>query len=185
MNRVSLCLSAFLAFAVVSNSLARIGETEKECEERYGAPIQYAPADPNVLVPGTQERWFQKSPLYIRVLFKHGKAVCLFFEGRSGMINSDIEKPLLEANASGEWKRQNAESDFWLREFGVDLGMGPRTWHSASGDRIAYRVYEKVALGLMIANMDFYNDAKDKLEYFQKRVIDRRNKIEQERMKGF
>jgi hypothetical protein len=191
MKSGALWLSVSLVFAVISTSAARLGETEDECEERYGPPIQYAPSDPNVLVPGTQERWFLKSALYVRVLFRQGRAVCLFFERQRGFFTRDMEQALLEANASDEWVDQDINSDYWTKNFGpgAEMDSGPRTWHSASGDRIAHRVRSGGQRGLMIADMSFYKEAKDKLEYFHTKLIERwekrREEQTQERMKGF
>jgi len=187
------CMRGFL-FLVLSavfccQALARLGETEKECEARYGDPIHYVSPYPESIVPDAQERWFKKSKLNVRVLFQQDKAVYIYFQGERGPITRDVEKALLDANGNGEWKDQDIESDYWSREFGVELGTGPRTWHSASGDRIAYRVYDSGAGGLMIADMRFYESAKSRLEHFNKKVIDRFKEWQagqlKKRMEGF
>ena len=183
MNRVGSTACLFLFAVFCCKALARLGETEKECGARYGDPIHYAPHDPKALVPNADERWFIKSPFYVKALFSNGKAVYLYFEHRTSFYGDEAEEVLLDANKSGEWRQQvqylKGHSGFWYQ---------PQSWVSSDTSRIAYRVMgPRRRFALVVADKAFHESAKDTLTYYEQKVA-KQKKDEHEKvhgMKGF
>lgn len=182
-TRPVVILLILCTFAFGATASARLGETEKQCEARYGAPIHYAPSDPKTTVPGTEERWFRKHPFYVRVVFRHGKAVYLCFENKLAFFGDDAEKAVLEANQRGPWRNEIAytqgHNGHWFH---------PQSWSSPAGDRIAYRLMGPTGrFALVVADKAFHEDSEGTLAYGERKAAQRKQEEHKKslNLKGF
>lgn len=96
-------------------SFARLGETYKECDKRYGKPLQVTP-----MQNGTQQRIYRKAGFVVTTVFHYsGRVVEIYFRKADGSPLS-LKESVLFLRASGgksswrkvdqlaEWRRTNA-----------------------------------------------------------------------------
>ena len=118
-------------------SLARLDETEAQCEQRYGKP-QDLPFDKSFpVLSGAVNRTYQYQGWCIGVAFLDGKAVIISYsksaKAPGGItIRDDEAKAILDAESNGgEWKGS--------RSFNLFGPVHPKKWSNTNGS-IAYLV---------------------------------------------
>ena len=88
---------------------ARIGETEAECQQRYGKPVNQAMADMMPILNGAVNHSYSYQGWNIRVAFVNGKAVRVYYSKLSAPmeIKADEVKAILEGEANGgKWEEK-------------------------------------------------------------------------------
>jgi hypothetical protein len=113
-------LLGLLAVAYFCPSLrahARIGETLRECEVRYGSPIYAPPAEH----PAEDKRIYKKGDFTIVIWFLHNKAASITFFKTDQSVIAELDcVSLLNANDPGtnalDWDITNhPDSEIWIR----------------------------------------------------------------------
>ena len=96
--------------AAVSTSSARLGETEAECEARYGKCIAVLSIEPSALADSSLA--FLKEGIKVTISFWKGRAVEVLYGSESlRALSRDGVLTLLAANAAGsEWVRVETNS---------------------------------------------------------------------------
>lgn len=128
MKNIARSLICFLSVALAAQSLARVGETEAECVERYGEPLRQAPGE-----SGRSDKiaWFRKSAFDLCILFEKGRAVSVTYTrapkiGRKAPIAPAEQTSLMRANSGHkDWRELRAtKADDRYETF--DRKMGAR-----------------------------------------------------------
>ena len=102
------------AILVATTAFARLGETETECDQRYGKPIsQSVPKD-----LGDKEKEYSKNGVSVTVIFLHAKAAHIVYK-KTGLSDAEVSS-LLEANGGG-WNAGYGGGDYdcWQRAGGA------------------------------------------------------------------
>lgn len=132
-------------FALVVPLWGRIGETIAQCDFRYGKPIDG---------PSQITRNYSKNGIKIRVDFREGKAVALYYSAESsgfhnllGKLSDDQIQELLKVNAmGGSWKEITEEhptdSLFGKQLLRAD-GLVVASWDYAASHLILETVVEQ------------------------------------------
>lgn len=99
---------------------ARIGESEKQCEARYGTPVS---SDVDPLLGDQKSALYKKSGFLVRITFLTGRAVSIRFEkeDKSPLTIGQIRLLLAFNSGSANWKQTLTEKDGvlgWDREDG-------------------------------------------------------------------
>ena len=116
-----LLLSMLVVCLVVplANVQARLGDTEKEIEARYGQSIGIADkGDAEMLAPTSPTKKYVKAGLVITVGYLEGISAMELFRREDGekMQRAD-EDELLKANrGSSEWKESDEDAGKWTRK---------------------------------------------------------------------
>ena len=129
--------SLFLTFGCLvigcTVALARIGETEEQCDERYGKP--FAVSEDKV------ERTYKKGEFHMRAQFHDGKCDLIMFakpDGTPQEISESERDVLMKANGGGrEWQKSKD---------------GAEVMHFETRDGELYALYN--SRGLMIATRE-------------------------------
>ncbi|MBU0713832.1 MAG: hypothetical protein KJ964_00570 [Verrucomicrobia bacterium] len=117
--------------------LARLDETEAQCEQRYGKPQNSLSDKSFPILSGAVNRIYQYQGWCIRIAFIDGKAVIISYsksaKAAGGItIRNDEVKAILDAEGNGgEWKGS--------RNFNLFKPGHPKKWSNTNGS-IAYLV---------------------------------------------
>jgi hypothetical protein len=127
-SRLLTLLSALALLAPAAR--ARLGESEKQCENRYGTPTG---TDVDPLLGDQKSVLYKKNGFVIRITFLNGRAGSIRFEKEDrSAITQDQIRLLLQFNSNGaEWRQTLTEKDGVLGWDRQD-GKGEAT---ASADR--------------------------------------------------
>ena len=134
------CQALVLIAAISLNpiyGLARLGETEAQCEQRYGKPQDSLSDKSFPVLSGAVNRINQYQGWCIGIAFLDGKAVIISYsksaKAPDGVtIRNDEAKAILDAEGNGgEWKGS--------RSFNLFGPVHPKKW-SNTNDSIAYLV---------------------------------------------
>ena len=110
-NRPFISLAIVILLIVPVSCFARLGETEKESQERYGAPLNLASDRTPSTTAGLITRTYDYKGWKICTTFLNGRAVKLAYQkngknGSSGIIQKDeSEAILIGEQGSGTWKQ--------------------------------------------------------------------------------
>lgn len=113
-----------LACAAAATSSARLGETESQCETRYGKPVSMGKADES----GLKHSTYQSGGFEITVDFLKGVAEKMYFRKRPVDPTEEEMNILLEANAQGHKWQQTERGDAvtrWRRDDGAEAWFSP------------------------------------------------------------
>jgi len=117
--------------------LARLGETEAQCEQRYGKPQDFLSDKSFPILSGAVNRIYQYQGWCIRIAFLDGKAAIISYSKSAktpggASISNDEVKAILDAEGNGgEWKGS--------RSFNLIAPVHPKKWSNTNGS-IAYLV---------------------------------------------
>ena len=117
--------------------LARLGETEAQCEQRYGKPQDSLSDKSFPVLSGAVNRTYQYQGWCIGIAFLDGKAAIISYsksaKAPGGVaIRDDEAKAILDAEGNGgEWKGS--------RNFNLFKPGHPKKWSNTNGS-IAYLV---------------------------------------------
>ena len=119
------------------HTFARLGETEAQCEQRYGKP-QVSLSDKSFpVLSGAVNRTYQYQGWCIMIAFFDGKAAIISYSKAAKTpggvtIRNDEAKAILDAEGNGgEWKGS--------RSFNLFGPVHPKKWSNTNGS-IAYLV---------------------------------------------
>lgn len=120
---------------------ARIGETEKQCDERYGKPV--------AIDERKSTRQYFKADLNVITRFRDGKCDLIMFRKLDDAAQKDVSENerelLLTANGAGrEWKKSTDSTDREFRFETADSEFGA--------------IYFKVTRILMILNREAFSE---------------------------
>jgi len=157
---------AVLAVMLPSWSLARLGETPEQCEDRYGAPIVSKVLAVDSIVPGGVVTLYRKSGLEIKVLYFNGTAGEVRFEksekdalGFAEEFSQTEIESLMGANGGGkEWQDGGPSSG------------GGKMW--ALIDQSAYAIYSKPENSLQFTTAEFYKKLAANIKIEEKKNLD-------------
>ena len=119
------------------HAFARLGETEAQCEQRYGKPQDSLSDKSFPILSGAVNRIYQYQGWCISISFLDGKAVIISYsksaKASGGVaIRNDEARAILDAEGNGgEWKGS--------RSFNLFGPVHPKKWSNTNGS-IAYLV---------------------------------------------
>jgi len=134
-SRLLVLAWGLLALFLTATAFARLGETDSECNRRYGVPQKA-----KEIIPGCPTYAYDYSGFRIRIAFIgfNGPALKMIFEKRPGpSLNDDEVAAILTANAPEglPWKRKapelvekNANPVTGLSAMFVASAMGAKGW---------------------------------------------------------
>lgn len=112
---------AAVACLPLTSAFARLGESETECEARYGKPTSVGKPNND----GEQLNMYKSAGFNIEVWFLKGRAECVVFEG-GNIGTEDAMQTIMRANSQGHAWRQIEPWGAWTLRWSRDDGARAR-----------------------------------------------------------
>jgi hypothetical protein len=146
--------ATIVGLLVPTMAAARVGETIRECDARYGKPTQ---AEAGPIVADSVERTYFKEGFTIEVLFVDGRAETISYLHPSAFTDEQITK-LLNNNAQGEvWaEKPNGSSGVygsWETPKGATAAyFKPKPWESRTSSQYCLKISSNTVRRLVKEN---------------------------------
>jgi hypothetical protein len=145
--RIGIVLAAIVLAFTSRTATARLGETQAECDKRYGSPVVKATGQEvsTEFGPADASATYRSGVLQIEVFFSKGRACRIRYSKMDGSILDPTEvKNLLNAEGgTAQWK--TVDPNFADKYYNYESA-----WRRSDG---------KVLVGKFVAFMDFYDSA--------------------------
>ena len=175
--------TAIVTLLVPTMAAARLGETIRECDARYGKPTK---VEAGSVFANSLERTYVKGGFTIEVLFVNGRAERISYLHPSAFADEQITK-LLTNNAQGEvWTATPNGSSNVYGSWGTPKGataeyFKPTPWEARTSSQYCLKISSK-AFGRLVkeSETEKENQAKRKAEAAKQRSEAAKQRQEQE-----